>query len=144
MSREHFESVHGYKIIEAVTFDNNRGVAIGENPKAVDPYVTWQFKDENSERDYFWGHYFKFKDSAEFDYRERVSGYKENNPTLFEKYNYLASAEMGMEDDYNQIDGIINNGPKLSILDQLREFQHKSTEPAPQSDKPSKSPDREL
>lgn len=144
MSREHFESVYGYKIIEAVTFDNNRGFAVGENPKAVDPYVTWQFKDENSTKDYFWGHYFKTKNSADFDYRDRVSGYKENNPTLYEKHNYLASAEMGTEDDYNQIDGIINNGTKPSILDQLREFQHKSAEPAPKSDKAPKSPDREL
>ncbi len=44
-----------------------------------------------------------------------------------------------LEDDYNQIDGFINNGPKPSILEELRELQHKSAETAP--DKPGRSPE---
>lgn len=36
--------------------------------------------------------------------------------------NYLAAAEMGTEQNYNQIDGIINNEPvKPSLLDELNQ-----------------------
>ena len=36
----------------------------------------------------------------------------EQLPDFFPKDNPLRNAEMGMEDDYNMLDGIINNGPK--------------------------------
>lgn len=38
-----------------------------------------------------------------------------------ERENYLAAAEMSVEDNYNQIDGIINNEPppKPSVRDAL-------------------------
>lgn len=51
------EAVHGYEIIRAVTFDNQRGFAIGLNPNAVKTFVAWQFTMENGRRDYYWGHY---------------------------------------------------------------------------------------
>ena len=36
--------------------------------------------------------------------------------------NYLAAAEMGTEQNYNQIDGILNNEPaKPSLLDELNQ-----------------------
>ena len=38
-------------------------------------------------------------------------GFKEM-PTFLPQQNYLKNAEMAMEDDYNQIDGIINNGKR--------------------------------
>lgn len=38
-------------------------------------------------------------------------GFKEV-PTFLPQQNYLKNAEMAMEDDYNQIDGIINNGKR--------------------------------
>lgn len=41
-------------------------------------------------------------------------GYKEL-PDFIQPENYLRNAEMTLEDDYNMIDGIINNGPKESI-----------------------------
>lgn len=45
----------GYTIKEAVTFENGRGFALGENPKAPNPFVTWQFTvNERGKRDYFW------------------------------------------------------------------------------------------
>lgn len=37
---------------------------------------------------------------------------KESWMVALEKENYLKAAEMPMEDDYDMIDGIINNGPK--------------------------------
>lgn len=38
-------------------------------------------------------------------------GFKEV-PTFLPQQNYLKNAEMAMEDDYNQIDGIVNNGKR--------------------------------
>lgn len=42
--------------------------------------------------------------------------------------NYLKSAEMAIEDDYNMVDGIINNGPKQPAVAELEE-QAKSGQP---------------
>lgn len=42
--------------------------------------------------------------------------------------NYLKSAEVAMEDDYNMVDGIINNGPKQPTVAELEE-QAKSGQP---------------
>ena len=66
-------------------------------------------------------------------------------PDFMNKHNYLQNAEMAMEDDYNSLDGIINNGPKeesvgrRSVLDDLKE---KTAEPAPPRTK--KPEEREL
>jgi len=40
-----------------------------------------------------------------------------------QKYNHLAAAEISEEENYNMIDGIINNTKKPSILDHLRQFK---------------------
>jgi hypothetical protein len=45
-----------------------------------------------------------------------------------ERFNYLAAAEMGAEQNYNSIDGIINNESKPSILEQLRQNKAKPPE----------------
>ena len=37
----------------------------------------------------------------------------------FAKDNPLKNAEMSVEDDYNMVDGVINNGPKLPTVDEL-------------------------
>jgi hypothetical protein len=57
------------------------------------------------------------------------------------KYNYLAAAEMGEEENYNQIDGIINNTKKPSILEHLRNFK---PQPSGQDDTQVKSVEREM
>ena len=59
-----------------------------------------------------------------------------------EKYNYLASAEMGEEENYNMIDGVVNNvrKGKASILEQLRRFE---PEPSEYDNKPERSIVRE-
>ena len=46
------ETVQGYEIKQAIVFDNDRGFALGENPAAPEPFVTWQFTEENGQRDY--------------------------------------------------------------------------------------------
>jgi len=72
------ETVHGYEIQRAVTFENNRGFALAENPNAPDPFVTWQFtEDENGSRYYYWGHYAGSKDTATRDYENRIVEYQE-------------------------------------------------------------------
>ena len=46
----------GYVIRRTILFDNKCGFVLGENPKAPNPYVTWQFNEQDGHRDYFWGH----------------------------------------------------------------------------------------
>ena len=49
-------------------------------------------------------------------------------PSFLKPENYLKNAEMAMEDDYDSIDGIINNGPKQPTVAEL-EQQAKSGQP---------------
>lgn len=54
------------------------------------------------------------------------------------KHNHLAAAEMGEEQNYNNIDGIINNVQKPSILEQMKEYQEKIADSATvKSEKPA-------
>lgn len=49
-------------------------------------------------------------------------------PDFIKTENYLKAAEMSAEDDYNMIDGILNNGPKQPTVDEL-EQQARSGQP---------------
>jgi hypothetical protein len=49
-------------------------------------------------------------------------------PSFLKPENYLKNAEMSMEDDYDSIDGIINNGPRQSTVAEL-EQQAKTGQP---------------
>jgi len=72
------DKIHGYEVQRSVTFENDRGFALAHNPNAVDPFVTWQFtQDESGTRDYYWGHYCTGKDTATRDYENRISEYFE-------------------------------------------------------------------
>ena len=42
---------------------------------------------------------------------------------LADKFNYLDNAEVQLEDDYNSIDGIINNGSKANLKLQKRNYR---------------------
>lgn len=66
----------GYMIRQAVFFDNDTGVALGENPKAPDPYVTWRFTKDGDRLDFFWGHYNKNPEIAEKNFQNRVADYQ--------------------------------------------------------------------
>ena len=56
--------------------------------------------------------------------------------------HYLTAAEMGTEQNYNQIDGIINNeAPKPSLRDTLRQYQEKAGKQDAQP--PGKRPEQE-
>lgn len=52
-------------------------------------------------------------------------GYKDI-PDFLEPENYLKNAEMLLEDDYNMIDGIINNGPREPAPEPVSEPKQKS------------------
>jgi hypothetical protein len=75
---EQKETVRGYEIQRSIVFENNRGFALGENPEAVSPFVTWQFTEENGAREYYWGHYTANRDTAARDYELRVAEYQKD------------------------------------------------------------------
>ena len=54
-----------------------------------------------------------------------IRAFRETKPE-----NYLAAAEMGAEQNYNQIDGIINNETPPSLRDDLRRCQEESARAA--------------
>ena len=60
----------------SVLFEGGSGFALGENPKAPAPFVTWQFNDTDRGRSYFWGHYHADKAAAELDFNSRVADHK--------------------------------------------------------------------
>lgn len=59
--------------------------------------------------------------------------------------NYLKTAEMGLEQNYNQIDGIINNSEPPSVRENLRKLQKEAANsPGPDIlGKPNRDPERE-
>ena len=74
------EIVQGYEVKRSVVFENNQGIAFAENPDAPSPFVNWQFTDNgNGERDYYWGRYTSFFETATRDYEFRISSYHEDN-----------------------------------------------------------------
>ena len=60
-----------------ILFDNKCGFVLGENPKAPNPYVTWQFNEQDGHRDFFWGHYHNTREAAEADLTDRAENYKQ-------------------------------------------------------------------
>lgn len=70
------DKVQNYEIKRSILFENDRGFALGENLKAVQPFATWQFTEENGKRDYYWGHYTTTIIAATRDYENRVAGYQ--------------------------------------------------------------------
>ena len=63
-------------IRRTILFDNQCGFALGENNRAPNPFVTWQFNGQDGHRDYFWGHYMNEPDMAERDLLNRARDYQ--------------------------------------------------------------------
>jgi len=99
--------VQGYEIVRSIAFDDQRGFAIGLNPNAVSQFVTWQFTTENGRRDFYWGHYADELANAANNYVARVMVYMSDGTR--EVPNHLTAAEVSAEQNYNMIDGSINN-----------------------------------
>ena len=99
------EKVHGYEIKKSVLFENDRGFALAENPNAPQPFVTWQFTEENGRRDYYWGHYTKNADSAAKDFEARVTDYQKSygvsekagrsSPEVYKYYSTQRPVDIG-------------------------------------------------
>lgn len=71
------DTIGGYAVKDAILFENGRGVALAENPKAPQPFVTWMFtQDKHGRRDYEWGHYFQDGDRAAKDFKARADDYR--------------------------------------------------------------------
>ena len=67
----------GYSILKAVMLENGRGFALGENPNAPQPFVTWAcYDDEHGVRQYEWGHYGSDRAMLEKDLSGRVREYQ--------------------------------------------------------------------
>ena len=102
-------AVHGYNIFHSIAFDDQRGFAMGLNPDASAPLVCWQFtiKDDGA-RDFYWGTYTDELAVVADNYMARVMVHMDGG-AVREVYNPLAAAEMSKEQNYNQINGAINN-----------------------------------
>jgi hypothetical protein len=121
-----------YIIRQSVLFDNGRGFALGESPRAPAPLSHGSLPRKRG-RDYYWGHYHGDRAAAEKDFAARIEDYKRRfgvhevmrpikqqlaearelakEEKMQEKDNPLRNAEMALEQNFNQIDGIINNLP---------------------------------
>lgn len=76
------EQINGYEILKSTVFENNRGFALGHNPAAPSPYVTWQFTEgKDGQRNYYWGHYGNSRAWAEKDFARRMEDYKDLQQT---------------------------------------------------------------
>jgi hypothetical protein len=100
--------VQGYWINRSVWFDDNRGFVVGHNPKAVSPFVCWQFSTMDGKREFYWGAYSDTEKAALDNLTARVIVHTKGEPVK-EIQNPLASAEMRLEQNFNMIDGAVNN-----------------------------------
>jgi hypothetical protein len=75
----------GYEIKQAVMYNNDEGFALAHNPKAVQPFVTWEFRSDNGSFDCFWGNYFGTERDAHIDYIERTIQHTNLNSKATEK-----------------------------------------------------------
>ena len=129
---ERGERVAGYEIIRAISFDDQRGFAIGLNPDAFETLVTWQFTVEDGKRDFYWGHYSGELSRAAEDYIARVIVYmsrrevKEVQRTPAAEIHEPTEAERGASEE------------KPSVLKQIRNAQN-----APRPPRDNKAPDRD-
>jgi hypothetical protein len=86
------EVIHGYEIQRTILFTDGKGIALAENLNAPDPYVTWQFTEENGKRDYYWGKYTTSKDRATTDFENRATSYhKDNGVSEIGAYKYYST-----------------------------------------------------
>lgn len=75
------EVYNGYEIVREISFDNQRGFAIGLNPVAQEQFATWQFTVENGKREYYWGNHSDDFTDAAANYIARVYDMMESTKT---------------------------------------------------------------
>lgn len=100
------EKTHGYEIKRSIFFENDRGFALAENPNAPQPFVTWQFtENEGGRREYYWGHYAQSADSAAKDFEARATDYQKSygvsekagrpSPEVYKYYSTQRPVDIG-------------------------------------------------
>ncbi len=118
----------GYTILKAVMLENGRGFALGHNPQAVAPFVTWACYDDkvSGKREYEWGHYVADRDRAEADFLERVRDYQEQfhvevksveAPGLYKYYSTQRPVDIGTfpKPPHNAPDEIKNFDKRIPV-----------------------------
>lgn len=58
----------GYRIISSLEI-RGYSIALGHNPSAPAPYVTWEYTDQC---EFYWGHYFDTYQKAAVDFCNRI------------------------------------------------------------------------
>ena len=120
------DNIQGYTITQSVLFDNDRGFALGENPEAVSPFVTWQFTQGEGKRDYYWGHYHGDEQQAVSDYNIRVFDYEQQygvervetqGPDFYKYYSTQRPVDIGTfpRPKKNLPVGILNYGERRPV-----------------------------
>ncbi|MFR1617177.1 MAG: hypothetical protein ACLSUM_07420 [Dysosmobacter welbionis] len=117
----------GYSILNAVMLENGRGFALGLNPKAPQPFVTWAcYDDEHGIRQYEWGHYGSDRAALEQDLADRVREYREfykvnvhhiEAPGLYKYYSTQRPVDIGTfpKPPHNAPDEIVNHDMRIPV-----------------------------
>jgi len=117
----------GYKILNAVMLENGRGFALGENPKAPQPYVTWAcYDDEHGRRQYEWGHYGNDYDATFSDFLDRLRDYQRQfkvevthteAPGLYKYYSTQRPVDIGTfpKPPHNAPDEVVNYDQRVPV-----------------------------
>ena len=117
----------GYSILKAVMLENGRGFALGLNPKAPQPFVTWAcYDDEHGIRQYEWGHYGSDRAALEQDLADRVREYREfykvnvhhiEAPGLYKYYSTQRPVDIGTypKPPHNAPDEIVNHDTRIPV-----------------------------
>ena len=117
----------GYEIIKAVMLENGRGFALGHNPAAPSPYVTWAcYDDKDGQRRYEWGHYGSDRAALEQDFAARVQEYQRlynvgvkqsEAPGLYKYYSTQRPVDIGTfpKPPRNAPDEIVNYDQRVPV-----------------------------
>ena len=117
----------GYEIIKAVMLENGRGFALGHNPAAPSPYVTWAcYDDKDGQRQYEWGHYGSDRTALEQDFAARVQEYQRlynvgvkqsEAPGLYKYYSTKRPVDIGTfpKPPRNAPDEIVNYDQRVPV-----------------------------
>lgn len=117
----------GYAILKTVMLENGRGFALGENPAAPSPYVTWAcYNDEKGQRQYEWGHYGDDRAALEQDLTGRVQEYQRlynvkiaqiEAPGLYKYYSTQRPVDIGTfpKPPHNAPDEIVNYDQRIPV-----------------------------
>ena len=117
----------GYEIIKAVMLENGRGFALGHNPAAPLPYVTWAcYDDKDGQRQYEWGHYGSDRTALEQDFAARVQEYQRlynvgvkqtEAPGLYKYYSTQRPVDIGTfpKPPHNAPDEIVNYDRRIPV-----------------------------